>query len=176
MQRHSGRAYHTTLAGGYTLLVGRDVEELRPFATTIRRAVAWALGLALVLGVGGGYLLSRNFLKRVDAITTTSRNIMSGDLSHRMPVSGSGDELDKLALSLNDMLGQIERLMAGMKEVSSNVAHDLKTPLTRLRARVESALRSSDGAEHRAALEKTIEESDHLLIAGTSSTTSPKWR
>jgi signal transduction histidine kinase len=88
---------------------------------------------------------------------------MGGDLSSRMPVLGTGDELDKLARSLNEMLDQIERLMTGMKEVSSNVAHDLKTPLTRLRARVESALRSNNKTEYRAALDKTIEESDGLL-------------
>jgi hypothetical protein len=108
-------------------------------------------------------LTSRNFLRRVDAITDASRTIMGGDLSSRMPVLGTGDELDKLARSLNEMLDQIERLMTGMKEVSSNVAHDLKTPLTRLRARVESALRSNNKTEYRAALDKTIEESDRLL-------------
>jgi signal transduction histidine kinase len=106
---------------------------------------------------------SRNFLRRVDAITDTSRNIMEGDLARRMPVSGSGDELDRLSRSLNEMLDQIERLMAGIKEVSSNVAHDLKTPLTRLRARVESALRSGSAADYRDALDQTIVESDQLL-------------
>ena len=162
-QRHTGRAYHAPLPGGYLLLVGRDVEEQRLFGTTIRQAVSWALGLALVLGLGGGWLLSRNFLRRVDAITETSRTIMAGDFSQRMPVSGSDDELDRLAQSLNDMLGQIERLMAGMKEVSSNVAHDLRTPLTRMRARIESALRSDEPAGHKLALEKTLEDSDRLL-------------
>ncbi len=162
-QRHTGRAYHAPLPGGYTLLVGRDVEEQRLFGMTIRRAVGWALGLAIILGLGGGWLLSRNFLRRVDAITATSRTIMAGDLTQRMPVSGSEDELDRLAQSLNDMLGQIERLMTGMKEVSSNVAHDLRTPLTRMRARIESALRSDDSDRHRQALEKTIEDSDRLL-------------
>jgi signal transduction histidine kinase len=162
-QRHIGRAYHSPLKGGYTLLVGQDVEALRLFGNTIRRAVTWALALALVLGLGGGWLLSRNFLRRVDAITATSRTIMDGDLTQRMPISGSHDELDRLAESLNGMLGQIERLMAGMKDVTSNVAHDLKTPLTRLKARVESALRSDNGSDHREALEKTIEESDRLL-------------
>lgn len=162
-QRHTGRAYHAPLPGGYTLLVGRDVEEQRQFGTTIRRAVSWALAFALILGLGGGWLLSRNFLRRVDAITDTSRTIMAGDLTQRMPVSGSDDELDRLALSLNDMLSQIERLMVGMKEVSSNVAHDLRTPLTRMRARIESALRSDDEMTRKQALEHTIEDTDRLL-------------
>jgi signal transduction histidine kinase len=162
-QNHTGRAYHAPLPGGYTLLVGRDVEEQRLFGKTIRQAVSWALALALVLGLGGGWVLSRNFLRRVDAITDTTRTIMAGDLTRRMPVSGSDDELDRLAQSLNDMLGQIERLMAGMKEVSSNVAHDLRTPLTRMRARIESALRTQNDATHKQALEKTLEDSDRLL-------------
>jgi signal transduction histidine kinase len=160
---HTARAYHVELAGGYKLLVGSDVEEQRAFRDVILRALYWGLGLATALGLGGGWLISRNFLRRVDAITDTSRTIMAGDLSQRMPVSGSGDELDRLAGSLNEMLAQIERLMAGMKEVSSNVAHDLKTPLTRLRARAELALRSTTPDEHRAALQQTISESDKLL-------------
>ena len=163
MQRRSARAFHADLTGDYELVVGRDVQESRLFGAIIRRAVYWALGIALVLGLGGGLLTSRNFLRRVDAITDASRTIMGGDLSSRMPIAGSGDELDKLARSLNEMLDQIERLMTGMKEVTSNVAHDLKTPLTRLKARVESALRSNSKTEYRAALDKTIEESDRLL-------------
>jgi signal transduction histidine kinase len=163
MQIHQARAYHAELAAGFHLVVGRDVEELRQFRSIIQRTLVWSILIALVLGLGGGLLMSRNFLHRVDAITGASRSIMAGDLSGRMPVSGTGDELDRLAVSLNEMLSQIERLMAGMKEVSSNVAHDLRTPLTRLKARVESALRSGEPVEHRAALEKTIEESDRLL-------------
>ena len=163
VQRRSARAFHADLTGDYELIVGRDVQELRLFGDIIRRTLYWALGIALVLGLGGGWLTSRNFLRRVDAITDASRAIMGGDLSSRMPIAGSGDELDKLARSLNEMLDQIERLMMGMKDVSSNVAHDLKTPLTRLRARVESALRSNSKTEYRAALDKTIEESDRLL-------------
>jgi signal transduction histidine kinase len=161
--KHSARAFYAKLSGGYELLVGRDVQELRAFRNVILRSLYWGLGLALALGLGGGFLMSRNFLRRVDAITETSQSIMAGDLSQRMPVSGSGDELDRLAGSLNDMLAQIERLMAGMKEVSSNVAHDLKTPLTRLRARAEAALRSANDDEHKAALQQTIAESDKLL-------------
>ena len=160
---HTAHAFHADLSGGYELLVGRDVEELRSFRRLIQNALYWALGIALVLGLGGGYLVSRNFLRRVDAINDASRNIMAGDLSQRMPIKGSGDELDRLAQSLNAMLSQIERLMAGMKEVSSNVAHDLKTPLTRLRARAEAALRTTSHKDHRAALQQTITESDQLL-------------
>jgi signal transduction histidine kinase len=161
--RHTGHAFHVELQGGFRLLVGRDVEELRTFRHLIQNTLLWALGLTLVLGLGGGYLTSRNFLNRVDAITDASRAIMAGDLAQRMPVKGSNDELDRLSQSLNEMLGQIERLMAGMKEVSSNVAHDLRTPLTRLRARAEAALRSTEPKEHRVALQQTITESDHLL-------------
>jgi signal transduction histidine kinase len=161
--RHTARAYYVKLSGGYELLVGRDVEELRAFRTVIMGALSWGIALALAMGLGGGFLMSRNFLRRVDAITDTSRTIMAGDLSQRMPESGSGDELDRLAASLNEMLAQIERLMAGMKDVSTNVAHDLKTPLTRLRARAEAALRSAAPDEHRAALQQTIAESDRLL-------------
>lgn len=162
-QRRSARAYHADLAGEYELIVGRDVQELRQFRGIITRSLYWALFFAVVLGLGGGWLTSRNFLRRVDAINAASRAIMGGNLASRIPVSGTSDELDKLARSLNEMLDQIERLMTGMREVSSNVAHDLKTPLTRLRARVESALRSDDKEEYREALDRTIEESDRLL-------------
>jgi signal transduction histidine kinase len=163
IDRHIGRGYYAVLPGGYRVLVGRDVEAQRSFADLIRRTLYWALGLAAVAGIGGGLWISRNFLRRVDAITETSRSIMDGDLSQRMPVTGSNDELDRLSHSLNDMLDQISRLMLGMKDVSSNVAHDLKSPLTRLKARVENALRSSDPVAYRDALTATIDECDHML-------------
>lgn len=162
-EQHVARAYHVKLGGGQDLIVGRDVAERRQFANIIRNTLFGALALALVLGLGGGLLVSRNFLRRVDAITDASRGIMGGNIAGRMPVSGTDDELDRLARALNEMLDQIERLMKGMQEVSSNVAHDLKTPLTRVKARVESALRSKDPEDYREALEKTVEESDRLL-------------
>jgi hypothetical protein len=103
-------------------------------------------------------------LRRIDAMTGTTQRIMAGDLSGRLPVGRSGDELDRLAENLNAMLERIEALMSGLKEVSDNIAHDLKTPLTRLRNRAEEALAKSHGeAEYRAALERTIEESDGLI-------------
>lgn len=162
-ENHVARAFHADLAGDFDLIVGRDVDALRQFAGIMRVTLLYALAIALVLGLGGGLLMSRNFLRRVDAITAASQSIMDGNMAGRMPVSGSGDELDRLALALNQMLDQIERLMAGMKEVSSNVAHDLKTPLTRIKAMVEAALRSEKPDDYRAALERTVDESDRLL-------------
>ncbi len=160
---HTVHAFRVELAGGYDLLVGNDVSELLTFRDLINKTLYWAVGLAVVLGLGGGYFLSRSFLRRIEAITDASKLIMSGDLSRRMPTSGSQDELDQLSTSLNDMLSQIERLVLGMKEVSSNVAHDLRTPLTRMRARVEAALRHDDSKEYEAALHQTLDECDRLL-------------
>ena len=163
VMQHTAHAYHVDLTGDYELLVGRDVHELRQFGDLIRRTLFWAVAMVLVTGLGGGYMMSRNFLRKVDAITDASHVIMAGDLSGRMPVAGVGDELDRLANSLNDMLSQIERLMGGMKEVTGNVAHDLRTPLTRMRARIEAALRQDSKAGFKTALDHTIEDCDKLL-------------
>jgi signal transduction histidine kinase len=160
---HASRGYHALLPSGYRILVGREIDELNDFEQLIRRTLSIAVPIALALGLGGGLLTSRNFLRRVDAITNASQDIMKGDLASRMPISGTNDELDRLSHSLNQMLEQIERLMTGMKEVTSNVAHDLKTPLTRLRARVEAALRSRDPVQYQAALMQSLEESENLL-------------
>jgi signal transduction histidine kinase len=103
-------------------------------------------------------------LKRIDAMTGTANTIMAGDLSGRLPVAGTGDELDRLANNVNAMLERIEALMRGLKEVSDNIAHDLKTPLTRMRNRSEQALRGAKSVgDYRAALEATISESDELI-------------
>lgn len=163
LDQHTARAYYRELEGGYRVVVGRNVEERRKFADIIRTTLVWALAITLLLGVTGGLLVSRNFLRRIDSITAASGRIMSGDLSERMPVRGTGDEIDRLSVSLNEMLDQIERLMAGMSEISSNVAHDLRTPLTRLKARAEDALRNGTPEEYKTALEQTLEESDRLL-------------
>ena len=152
------------LPGGYRLIVGRDIEDRRELARMVRSAMLWGLGVMAVFGIGGGYWVSRRLLARIDAIAATTRTIMEGDLSGRLPVNGSGDELDRLAESLNLMLARIEQLMAGLREVSDNIAHDLKTPLSRLRNRVEAALREPYGeAAYREALERTIEEADGLI-------------
>lgn len=160
---HQVRGFNMQLPQDFQLVVGMDVEDLAQFRNVVRTALFWGLGLALLLGLSGGLLAARNFLKRIDAITESSQVIMRGNLAGRMPISGSGDELDRLSGSLNEMLDQIERLMQGLHEVSSNVAHDLRTPLTRLRARIEAALRQNSKATYEDALQQTLTESDALL-------------
>ncbi len=152
------------LPGGFRLLVGRDLEERERIYGIIANAGRWSFALVVVLGVAGGFFVSRRVLKRIDAMTDTAHTIMAGDLAGRLPIAGTGDELDRLAENVNAMLERIEALMGGLKEVSDNIAHDLKTPLTRLRNRCEQALRTakSDG-DYRAALESTIAESDELM-------------
>src|SRR5438270_96625 len=152
------------LPGGFRLLVGRDLEERERMQAVIFAAGRWSLAILVVLGIAGGLFVMRRVLKRVDAMTETTRTIMHGDLSGRLPIAGTGDELDRLAGNLNAMLERIEALMRGLKEVSDNIAHDLKTPLTRLRNRCEEALRAAeDESQYRAALESTIEESAALI-------------
>jgi signal transduction histidine kinase len=152
------------LPGGYRLIVGRDIEDRRELARVIRSAMLWGLGVMALFGIGGGYLVSRNLLARIDAVSATTRTIMEGDLTGRLPINGSGDELDRLSQNLNLMLARIEQLMAGLREVSDNIAHDLKTPLSRLRNRVEAALREPYAEPaYREALERTIEEADGLI-------------
>ena len=152
------------LPGGFHLLVGRDLEERERLFDIIANAGRWSLAIVMILGIAGGVFVSRRVLNRVDAMTHTAQTIMAGDLSGRLPIAGSGDELDRLASNLNAMLERIEALMRGLKEVSDNVAHDLRTPLTRLRNHAEEALRTAkDEAGYRGALEATIEESDGLI-------------
>jgi signal transduction histidine kinase len=152
------------LSNGFRLLIGRDLDERRRLFGIIAKGTQWSLLVVIVLGIGGGIFVSRRVLARIDAMTGTTQRIMAGDLTGRLPVGRSGDELDRLAGNLNAMLERIEALMNGLKEVSDNIAHDLKTPLTRLRNRAEEALaRSSSEADYRAALERTIEESDGLI-------------
>ena len=154
----------TELENGFRLLIGRDLEERRRLFGIVAKAAQWSILVVVVLGIGGGIFVARRVLQRIDAMTGTTQRIMAGDLSGRLPVGRSGDELDRLASNLNAMLERIEALMMGLKEVSDNIAHDLKTPLTRLRNRAEEALASSGSeAEYRMALERTIEESDGLI-------------
>ena len=154
----------SALSSGFRLLIGHDLEERHRLFDIVANAAQWSVLIVVVLGLGGGIFVARRVLRRIDAMTGTTQRIMSGDLSGRLPVGRSGDELDRLAENLNAMLERIEALMMGLKEVSDNIAHDLKTPLTRLRNRAEDALATAGSeAEYRVALERTIEESDGLI-------------
>jgi signal transduction histidine kinase len=148
---------------GLRLIVGRDVVERRGFTVIVLQGFVFAVLGILAFSVLAGAITARRVLRRIDTINATSAKIMSGNLSERIPVTKRNDEFDVLATSLNAMLDRIESLMQGLKEVTDNVAHDLKTPLTRLRTRAEAALRDPDSDAQRRALETTLSESDKLI-------------
>lgn len=151
------------LDDGARLLVGRDIETEQAMLSRMRLfAFLGMAGLALA-GLAGGYLVSRVVLSRLEAVNRTAVSIMAGDLSQRIPHGESGDEIDVVAHNLNRMLDRIEQLMTGLREVSDNIAHDLKTPLNRLRNRAEAALREKDVGACRLGLEGTIEDADELI-------------
>ena len=151
-------------SGEFHLLVGRDLRDANLFRSSMVKTLTWASVLTLGLGVIGGLFMTRNMLRRVDAVNRTSERIIHGDFSQRVPLSGAGDEFDQLATNLNAMLDQIERLMAGMRQVTDNIAHDLRTPLARLRARLEvTLLEKPDVQRYGEALRQTIAEADTLL-------------
>ncbi len=163
-QTHFALVQLVNLPGGYHMLVGRDIGEREQFRHIVAQALEWALALMIGLALLSWVFVSRRVLKRIDSLSASSRKIMDGDLSGRLEVTGSGDEFDRLADSLNAMLERIEHLLYGLKDVSDNIAHDLKTPLTRLRNRVEGALAGpADSEKYRSVLEATIEESDELI-------------
>ncbi|GHA29158.1 two-component sensor histidine kinase [Devosia pacifica] len=152
------------LASGLRLIVGRDVVERRGFTAIIIQAFLFGVAGILIFSLVAGGLTARRILRRIDTIGATSAKIMSGNLSERVPVTPRNDEFDGLATNLNAMLDRIEQLLQGLKEVTDNVAHDLKTPLTRLRNQAESALRpTADDEQRRQALEATIAESEKLI-------------
>ncbi|HVW93851.1 MAG TPA: HAMP domain-containing sensor histidine kinase [Devosia sp.] len=152
------------LPSGLMLIVGRDVVERRGFTAIIFQGFFFGVVGILVLSIVTGAITARRVLRRIDAINATSSTIMAGNLSERVPITRRNDEFDGLATNLNAMLDRIEGLMQGLKEVTDNVAHDLKTPLTRLRNKAEQALRDGGGSEaQREALETTITESDKLI-------------
>ncbi|WP_027060612.1 sensor histidine kinase [Mesorhizobium loti] len=161
---HNAIALVLRLPNQMILLVGRDLGEPERFRAVIRRALMLALGM---MGLGGlliWFFVGRAALKRIDSVSEASRRIMGGDLSGRLPVTGAGDEFDRLSENLNAMLARIATLNEGLKQVSDNIAHDLKTPLTRLRNRAEATLSGKHRpADYRQALEGTITESDQLI-------------
>src|SRR5215469_7859334 len=161
-RRARGRLF--TLAGNFDLLVAQDVHDRdltqRMFTTTL----PWTMGLILLFGLLGGALMSRNMLRRLDSINRTSGEIIAGNMTRRVPVSGTQDEFDILAENLNRMLDRIERLMKGLREVTDSVAHDLRTPLNRLRHRLEqSQARLSAAGSDTGEIERAISDTDQLI-------------
>jgi signal transduction histidine kinase len=149
---------------GLILMVGRDLGEPERFRVVVRRALGFALGLMALGGFLIWYFVGRRALKRINDVSVASQRIMAGDLTQRLPVTGASDEFDRLSANLNTMLARISELNEGVRQVSGNIAHDLKTPLARLRNHAEAALSGDKTkAQYRAALEQTIAESDAII-------------
>jgi len=144
---HATRFLYVVLPDGFQLLVGRDVEDRVAIRRTILHGLGWSALVAILLAVGGGLLLRRGMLRRVDAITLTTTAIIRGDLTSRLPATNSFDEFDRLAQTINSMLHQIEILVDGVRSASNAVAHDLRTPLAELRGRLETLLRNRPAPE-----------------------------
>jgi signal transduction histidine kinase len=162
LRRARGRVFH--LLGGFDLLVAQDVHDRYEMEKFFSTTLPWTVALMLALGLVGGALMSRNMLRRLDQINRTAGDIFAGDFSRRVPVSRVHDEFDTLAESLNRMLGRIERLMKGVREVTDSVAHDLRTPLNRLRNRLEETLRHLDPAGREASeIEAAMRETDQII-------------
>ncbi|SEH07635.1 sensor histidine kinase [Candidatus Venteria ishoeyi] len=159
-QQYQARARVFVLLGSLHLLVGRDMQSLEKTRHQIWLALGWGLLLTIWLALIGGLLLSNGVLRRIEQINQTSREIMAGKMSQRIPLTGSGDDFDQLAGHLNAMLDQIESLMAGIRHISDNIAHDLRTPLTRLRNRLEQMQQNPDSHN---GLDVAIAEADQLL-------------
>jgi signal transduction histidine kinase len=146
------------------LLVGRSLKPVVEAQQLLLRSLAWSLAGTLLLALAGGALLGHAALRRIETINRTSRAIMQGDLRQRIPLRRSADELDRLAGNINQMLDRIEELMEGMRQVTNDIAHDLRTPLGRLRQGLETARRRETSLEgHKAALDEAIGETDTIL-------------
>jgi signal transduction histidine kinase len=156
--------FGVTLPDGSFILVAQDASRLIDMQHAIESAFAVGAAVTLFLAIAGGVLLGGGFLRRIDTIGRTSRAIMAGDLSARIPVRGTNDEIDQLVAGLNAMLDRIQHLMEGLRQVSNDIAHDLRTPLGRLRQRLEDAREhATTTAEYAAAADASIAEADQLL-------------
>jgi signal transduction histidine kinase len=150
------RATFDTLPDGYHLLVGKNADDLDAFTSKIKLALLLGVSLIFVLAGVASVSVTRRTVGRIEAINATSRSIMQSGLGKRIPLRGTRDEWDQLAENLNSMLDRVEALMAEVKQVSDNVAHDLRTPLTRMRGRLEKAYHRPHNSDY-----------DHALIGDT---------
>ncbi len=158
------RVLTVPLDGGLELSVGRSLSSIYDVEDLVLEAFAWATAATLVLGLAGGLLVSSRFLARVDSMASAAEAIIDGNLKRRLPVFRHDDDLDFLALTLNRMLDRINELMESVRQVSNDIAHDLRTPLSRLRQRLEAALATElapDGL--REAISDAIGQTDGIL-------------
>jgi signal transduction histidine kinase len=163
------RAIYETLPDGSHLLIGRTIDDLDGFVGTIKTALAWGAASTFVLAALAGVFVTRRTVGRIDAINATTREIMRSDLGKRIPLRGTKDEWDQLAENLNSMLDRIEELVRDVRQVSDNVAHDLRTPLTRLQGRLEKAHRHElDPERYHALVGDAIRELTSVLSTFSS--------
>ena len=161
---HPARARVFRIEGGFLLLVGRDIHDLELTKQRIITTLAWGLAITLILGGLGGAMMSRTTVRRIESINQASREIISGDLGRRIPTRNTGDDFDVLADNLNAMLDRIGSLMDDVRRVSDNIAHDLRTPLARLRNRLEELhLQTSASGASSEGIEQAVAEADRLL-------------
>jgi signal transduction histidine kinase len=149
---------------GSYLFVGLSTVQLHEMEELVINGFLWGLALAMLVSLAGGAAMSLSFLRRIEAVSQTSRDIIGGDLQRRIPERGTGDEFDHLAASLNAMLDRIQSLMEGLRQVANDIAHDLRTPLTRLRQRLELAQRRDvSGKGVTQVIEQTMHDIDSIL-------------
>jgi signal transduction histidine kinase len=157
------RLLSTDLPGGYRLMIGDDLERIQALDGVVLRGFAGALIGVILLGAAGGYALSRDMQRRFAAISDVAEAIIDGDLARRVPLRGEADDLDRLAVTFNRMLDRIGQLMESLRQVSNDIAHDLRTPLTRLRQRLEAGLRNPDAHGRGEAMEAALADLDAIL-------------
>ncbi|MEE8663770.1 MAG: ATP-binding protein [Acetobacter sp.] len=151
------------LPKGFRLLIGRDVRGRILLRHLLANILIWAVIMITGLALGGALLIRKMTQRMIQSIARTTSAIAHGDLSRRMPLRGRGDELDEVAIAINDMLERISRLMDGVKQVSNSIAHDLRTPITRARARLEyAALHAHDETALRQAVEHGVDDLDRI--------------
>jgi signal transduction histidine kinase len=152
------------LPQGYFLLVAHDAEQLQELEELLLRSFGWTLAVAVPLALGGGVFMSLITLRRIEAINRVSDEIRQGDLSRRVPHAGTDDEFDRLAANINAMLDAIEHLTEGLRQVSTDIAHDLRTPLSRLRQALETARsRAQSPADLAATVDGAVVQTDTIL-------------
>lgn len=162
-RNHYAIARVMELPNGMRLLVGRDLGEPERFRKVVARAFALSVFAMLVLGLLTWFFVGRRALKRLDMVSQSTSRILAGDRSERLPVTGAGDEFDRLSVGLNSMLDRIVRLDEGLRQVSDNIAHDLKTPLTRLRNKADAALAKGAGDADDETLAEIITDTDQII-------------